>query len=65
MFYYLSASRHQMPDKTRVLANAVAKTTLRQDIGEATRNVFYLLSQLIDEDATISPVSAWATAVLP
>jgi hypothetical protein len=65
MFYYLSTSRHQMLDKTLVLANAVAKTTFRQDIGEATRIVFYLLSQLIDEDATISPASAWSTAVLP
>jgi len=43
MFYYLSASRHQMLDKTLVLANAVAKTTFRQDIGEATRIVLTVL----------------------
>jgi hypothetical protein len=52
MFYYLSASRQQMLDKTLVLANAVAKTTFRQDLGEATRIVFYFLSQPVDEDAT-------------
>ena len=50
---------HQMRDKRLVLANAIAKATFRQDIGEASRILFYLLSQLIDEDAPMSPALTW------
>jgi hypothetical protein len=43
MFYYLSASPLQMLDQTPVLANAIAKKTFCQDIGEASWIVLYLL----------------------